>query len=217
MITSQNRLTRSVGYCLVLLLVLGACSRQSSRDTRPPNQTPSPPASPLATSSPAAAGDQPPPRFEATACNESSGGEEGVLVHLTGVRVSPHDGFDRVTFEFQDPQEPGGRAGIPRFQIRTVKPPLAQDGSGDPLEVQGKSFLSVVFHGATGVKMVGESPQPTYRGPKELRPGLRTLTEVQQAGDFEATLSWFLGLSRATCWRTIELRDPLRVAIDLRH
>jgi hypothetical protein len=38
-----------------------------------------------------------------------------------------------------------------------------------------------------------------------------------QSGDFEATLSWIMGLSRPTCWRVQELHNPDRLVIDFHH
>ncbi len=56
-----------------------------------------------------------------------------------------------------------------------------------------------------------------YDGPDRLRPGFDVLVEAARAGDFEATLSWYLGLSRRACWSVRELHDPDRVVIDLPH
>jgi hypothetical protein len=146
-------------------------------------------------------------------CTPETGGESGVYTNLLDVRVGSHAGYDRITFEFRAPRpNPGGKAGIPRYQIRAARPPFTHDGSGEPLAVSGNAFVDLVFHGATGVDL---EYQPTYHGPAVLRPRFDILREAVRSGDFEATLGWVLGLERQTCWDVLELHDPDRVVIDL--
>jgi hypothetical protein len=156
----------------------------------------------------------PTPTAATTACPSATGGE-ATFVHLTDVRVGTHSGFDRVTFEFA--AAPDAPPKIPQYEIHLASPPIVEDGSGNPIEVEGNHFAQVIFHGATGYDLSSETPKPTYTGPRELKPRFTVLTEVQQNGDFEATLSWALGLSRSSCWKVVELSDPLRVVIDLPH
>lgn len=148
-------------------------------------------------------------------CAAQSGGEDGVFTNLTDVRVGAHRGFDRIVFEFAAPEpNPGGKAGIPFYEIRQAKPPFTQDPSGMPVEVFGEAFVHLVMHGTAGYDFDGN---PTYPGPRVLTPGFGTLAQVAQAGDFEATMSWVLGLSRSTCWQVLELRNPDRLVIDFHH
>ncbi len=139
---------------------------------------------------------------------------------LTDVRVGTHPGFDRITFEFVPPERPPpvpAPAGmLPRYEISRVQS-LTRDGSGERMQVAGTGLFRVVFHGATGVTTSGERVERTYTGPTEFRPNFRQLAELEQAGDFEATLSWGFGLRRSGCPRVVELKDPLRLAIDLPH
>ena len=148
-------------------------------------------------------------------CAPETGGEEGVYTNLTHVRVGAHNGYDRIVFEFAAPSpDPGGKAGIPHFEIRTAKPPFTEDPSDRPIEVFGDAFASIVFQGASGYDFEGN---PTYDGPRRLTPGFGTLAQVVEGGDFEATLTWVLGLSRPTCWQIQELHNPDRVVIDFHH
>lgn len=148
-------------------------------------------------------------------CEPQSGGEDGVFMNLTDVRVGAHDGYDRIVFEFDAPKpNPAGNGGIPFYEIRQAKPPFTQDASGLPLEVVGDSFVQIVMQGATGYDFDGN---PTYGGSQTLTPGFGTLAQAVQAGDFEATLSWVLGLSRPTCWQVQELHHPERLVIDFHH
>jgi hypothetical protein len=148
-------------------------------------------------------------------CAPQTGGEEGVYTNLTGVRVGAHNGFDRVVFEFEAPSpNPGGKSGIPHYEIKTAKPPFSEDPSDRPIDVSGDAFARIVFQGASGYDFDGNA---TYEGPRRLTPGFGTLTELVEGGDFEATQTWILGLSRPTCWQIQELHNPDRVVIDFHH
>ena len=148
-------------------------------------------------------------------CPRQTGGEEGVYMNLVDVRVGAHNGYDRVVFEFDEPDpNPAGNGGIPYFQSKTATPPFTEDPSDLPVEVEGEAFARIVFQGASGYDFDGNA---TYDGPRRLTPGFGTLTDVVESGDFEATMTWTLGLSRTTCWEIQELSNPTRLVIDFHH
>lgn len=188
---------------LILLLVGGACGR---------NDDPSVPV-PRSAASSASQDSQVSP--EPGSCEKVKGGateEADTHAFLRDVRASNRGTSDRIVFEFSPPAslEPA----IPRFEIEEVKPPLTQDPSDEPMQVEGLRFFRVIFFGGTGVD---ETYTATYRGPKEMRLGLPMLKEAEQQGDFEATLSWVMGLGQLRCPQITELRDPPRLAIDFGH
>jgi hypothetical protein len=153
----------------------------------------------------------PPP----ASCSPQVGGEDGVYMNLKDVRVGAHNGFDRIVFEFQEPNpNPAGNGGIPRYEIRQAKPPFSEDPSDTPIDVDGDAFVRIVFQGASGYDFDGNA---TYDGPRRLTPGFGTLAQVVEGGDFEATMTWILGLSRPTCWQIQELHNPERLVIDFHH
>jgi hypothetical protein len=178
----------------------------------PPMETTTAETTTAETSSPPPA---PAPPSAPKACAPTRGGEDGIYTNLVAVRIGTHEDFDRITFEFKPPSpNPGGKGGIPRYEIRTAKPPHYEDPSGRSLEVNGKVFARIVFHGAAGYDFNGNA---TYTGPRTLRAGFEVLTEAVEAGDFEATLSWILGMRQQACWDAREFHDPDRVAIDIPH
>jgi hypothetical protein len=148
-------------------------------------------------------------------CEPQSGGEDGVFMNLADVRVGAHNGYDRIVFEFTEPKpNPAGNGGIPHYEVRSAKPPFTQDPSDMPLDVYGDAFVQLVVQGATGYDFDGN---PTYGGSRVITPGFGTLAQAAQSGDFEATLSWIMGLSRPTCWQVQELHNPDRLVIDFHH
>lgn len=151
------------------------------------------------------------PPGQTQACPRTTGGDDS-SVFLSDVRVGAHDGFDRVTFEFR-PTAQGTK--VPKFEIDSATPPFSEDASGKPISVDGIVFARIIFHGASGYDI--ERATPTYTGPKEIKPGGEVLVEVQETGDFEATLSWVFGLTRRSCWKTDELSDPMRFVVDFPH
>ncbi|MGH9167607.1 MAG: AMIN-like domain-containing (lipo)protein [Acidimicrobiia bacterium] len=154
----------------------------------------------------------------AVQCPSASGGGDYVA-NLVDVRVGTHEGFDRVVFELAPSAEGPQYFGIPRYEIGPATPPIIEDPSGEPVAVDGSSFAWIGFHGASGVEFTNEDPgyYLTYTGPRELKPGFEVLAEAQQTGDFERTLFWAFGLTRASCWQVLELDDPLRLVIDFPH
>lgn len=153
-------------------------------------------------------------RSEPKSCEPVRGGTEAKIAQLVDVRVGTHEGYDRVTFEFAPPSD-GKHFGLPPYELHRATPPLREDGSGDPVSLDGSHFAGVVFHGAAGYDFIEDGP--TYTGPRDFRRDFKTLAETRQMGDYEATLSWAFGLNSASCWKVHVLQNPLRVAIDFPH
>jgi hypothetical protein len=138
---------------------------------------------------------------------ESAEAEAGMTL-LVDVRTGRHEGFDRITFEFDGP--------LPGYLVEYVEPPITEDGSGDTVEIAGDAFLSMRFEPASGFDM--EAGEASYTGPKVV-PGNGTsvLDEVVRTGDFEAVLTWVAGLSDRVDFRVTTLPDPSRVVVDVRN
>jgi hypothetical protein len=121
---------------------------------------------------------------------------------LTDVRAGRHTGFDRVVFEF--------RGAVPEHRIGYV-PQLVQDGSGKPVSVAGTADLEVVFHGANAHEDDGT---PTI-SPRRFSTGLPAVKEIAQIGDFEAVVTYGIGVDRKRPIKVSTLSNPSRLVIDV--
>ncbi len=122
---------------------------------------------------------------------------------LADVRVASHGTTDRIVFEFAGPD-------VPAFDIEPARPPFVADGSGLPVAVPGAEFLRVHLPFATGMS--------TYAGPSSFAapasPG-GTLASLVRTGDYEAVMTWVVGLRSPACYRVEILGGPTRIVIDL--
>jgi hypothetical protein len=126
--------------------------------------------------------------------------------YLTTVRTGQHAGYDRVVFQFS--------GGLPAVTAERVKAVYA-DPKGTKIALPGRSYLHVVFRGASA-----NCPQPAHRtwtGPAVLTPGYPQLLAVKAAGDFEGYLSFGLGLTARGPYHVSTLTGPDRVVIDVSH
>jgi hypothetical protein len=93
---------------------------------------------------------------------------------LRDVRVGAHDGFDRVVFEFEST--------VPGYAVRYIDRPVTEDASGREVAVAGDAVLGVRFEPAHGGDLT------RVAGPRG------AVNEVVRTGDFEAVLSWAIGV-----------------------
>jgi hypothetical protein len=121
---------------------------------------------------------------------------------LVDVRTGRHPGFDRVVFEF--------RGGLPDHRIAYVDQ-LVEDGSGRPVSVAGAADLQVVFQGADAHR--GDGTPSVAR--RRFSPGLAAVKEVAQVGDFEAVVTYGIGLDRRRPITVSTLSGPSRLVIDV--
>jgi hypothetical protein len=127
----------------------------------------------------------------------------GTIPRLMAVRAASHPAYDRIVFEFEG-ETPG-------YRVEYVDQ-VTQDGSGDPVPLQGRAFLSVILTPAT---MHDQQGKVTYRGQETLTPGLPTLGQARLAGDFEGQVSWGLGLADTVGFKVTTFGQPPRIVIDL--
>jgi hypothetical protein len=127
---------------------------------------------------------------------------------LTAVRVAGQDGFDRVVWEFEGP--------VPACTVRSVPPPIKADPSDQVVAVAGTAFVQLTCQSASGVDLSADPYRETYTGADRVSAGdTEVVTEAVLTGDFEAVLTWTVGLQQASPFRVSTLTGPSRVILDV--
>ena len=205
-----------------LLLVLVACS-----DDDPPSPTSTPPGevtmapSPNAVTStpsgpsPTAAATVPP--VDGTVFPQNPGSTDPTTIKsnpdpvtqaatLVDVRVGAHPesgGWDRIVFEFKDVRP----AGLIEYMDEA-----ASCGSGNTVTLPGEAILAVRFD-ATNAH--DDNGQLTIDATVVSGPGNIILKSVSTC-DFEAVVSWAIGLKSKKNYKVSLLENPTRVVIDVK-
>jgi hypothetical protein len=132
--------------------------------------------------------------------------------YLTAVEPESDDCVDRVTFEFRDE---GRHPGF-RVQYLPASQAQVQDGSGAHVPVAGSAFLVVRMEPAATAEAKGDQLHFTYTGPRRIRvDDGRHLREVVKTGDFEAAVTWVLGLSERRPFSADASSSPSRVVVEI--
>jgi hypothetical protein len=121
------------------------------------------------------------------------------------MRTATHDGFDRVVFDLQPD--------IPGYHVEYVDRPTYTCGSGEALFLEGEAWLLIRLQPAQAHTDAGEATIAQRRRTLDL-PVIR---EAAMTCDFEADVSWVFGLTAPGGYRVSELRNPVRLAIDVRN
>lgn len=125
---------------------------------------------------------------------------------LRAVRAARNEGWDRVVFEFDG-------ASVPGYRVEYVDRPVRKCGSGDATEVAGQGWLEVRI---TPAQAHTDAGQATIAD-RERRLALPVLKELEQTCDFEADVTWVLGVASPNRYRVQELTGPARLVVDVRH
>lgn len=125
---------------------------------------------------------------------------------MADVRVGQHTGYDRVVFEFK-------WGPMPSYHIEYIDKPAYSCGSGEAIWLEGDGWLSVHFSAAQAYDDQGRSTvNERVRQVKFL-----IIQEVQNTCDFEGEVTWVLGVSSPNAYRVLELKQPTRLVIDIKH
>lgn len=185
-------------------LVLAGCSSGDDDDPPPTTTTTT---TTEATTSTTAATTTPTTAFEGTTAPVTIPLDTAQTMLLTAVTVEHEDGVDRVTFAFRG-------EGVPLVDARYVDEVRA-DGSGDTVEVEGSAYLQIRMEPASTADLSGEEVERTYTGPDRVRGDTTAITEVVRTGDFEANLTWVIGLDAGTEYRVDATASPATVVVEL--
>lgn len=213
----------------LLALLLAGCAPEDA--DAPAHGTPAPPADPATPSAPggpppvgpadstAAAdsltiGDPPtrvpgplraPPTEWTTRTVEVERAVEGVAVHRS-FRAAAHEEYDRLVFAFEG-------ATLPGYHVEYVDRPAHACGSGEAVYLDGEGWLAVTFRPAQAHDDGGRATVAERRP----RLDLPLAREAALTCDFEADVTWVVGLASPNPFRVDELADPPRLVVDVRR
>ena len=145
-----------------------------------------------------------------TTVEGAASGQETAL--LERIALGRHEGYDRVVFQFKNQ--------LPGYRVSYVQPPLKEDGSGNPVSVAGNAIVLVRMEPASGFDLNTGEGVMVYKGPKRIEGSSAGTSVVQQlvrSGDFEAVLSWAIGLSDKVDFRVTTATSPARLIVDFRN
>ena len=133
----------------------------------------------------------------------------GETAFLTDVRLGRHEGFERLVFEFDE--------AAPEYRIEYTDGPVTESPSGNEIEVEGDTYLSVTMSPATSFDRSEDTPEETYEGPDRLgSDDTLAIEEIVRTEDFENVTSWVVGMDDALPFGAIILDNPFRLVIDIR-
>ena len=123
----------------------------------------------------------------------------GGTATLTAVRVADQGAVDRVVFEFTDR--------VPGYAVRYVSRPIREDGSGNPVTVEGDAVLEVRMEPARGPSFTPATAR--------VKQATSTVTEAVRTGDFEAVVHWVIGVRQQQPFTVTTLDGPPRLMIEI--
>ena len=187
-------MTRSALAVVLLVLLLAGCGGDSNSSEG--SQTPTTACEPL----------------NGATLNKKRSPPQRETVFLDDVEVEIEDCVERVTFKLKESE-----AG-PGYDVSYQPPEVAkiQDGSGDPVAIAGADFLVVRMFPAMTAEIDGEDVNQTYTGPRNIPAPVeaRMIREVAQTGDFEAQVTWAIGLDNKHPYTVTASNDELVVEIS---
>jgi hypothetical protein len=129
--------------------------------------------------------------------------QHGVQTQV-GILAGKHAGYERVVFEFAD--------SVPGYHLEYIDKPVRDCGAGHVRPVAGEGWLEVRLEPA---RAHDDSGHPTI-AEREFKPRLDLVLELERTCDFEAVVTWVIGLASPNRFRVLELSDPPRLVVDIR-
>jgi hypothetical protein len=130
---------------------------------------------------------------------------EGTAAVLRAIRTSHSAAYDRVVFEFT------GTA--PGYRVE-YRPRITEDPSDRTVPLAGHAYLNVALHGAT-LDNAFQGGHERYSGSTRIPAAYPQLRDVACSGDFEAVLSFGLGVDHRAGFRVLTLSGPTRIVVDV--
>jgi len=130
---------------------------------------------------------------------------------LSAVHADSEICADRLIFDFK--QANGAHPGY-AIEYKPADEAQTEDASGNHIPIAGRAFLVVRFEPAATADTSGGTLDRTYTGPRTISPeGMHWVRQVSKTGDFEAVLTWAIGLSEKRAFKVTGA--PSRLTIEL--
>ena len=130
---------------------------------------------------------------------------KGVAI-MSDIRTARHGNYDRIVFEFLSPD-------MPTYHIQYIDKPVRSCGSGDVVPLSGDGWLEVRFTDAQAHAPEGDA---TIKE-RQRSPNLPVVKDLKITCDFEGEVTWAAGVTSPNRYRVIELKNPTRLAVDIKH
>jgi len=194
---------------VTLVVAFAGCGDSGDEQAGPATRTTSPATTTVTTDETTTASDP----MEGAATTPVSADPEATETALVKrVALGHHEGYDRVVFEFTN--------GLPGYRVEYVQPPLKEDGSGNVVPLDGNAFVEVRMEPASGFDLTTNEGELVYKGPRRIdgtSAGTSVIRELARTGDFEAVLSWAIGLTDRAPFRVTTAQSPARLIVDFRN
>jgi hypothetical protein len=193
---------------IALISIFSGCgSSTSEKNGLTIADSPMPAYSPVPEKTAPPAETQSAPGFDGTAGKtEKKNSKISAVAVMSDVRSARHEGYDRVVFEFDGSE-------LPTYHIEYIDKPVRGCGSGDVVPFAGDGWLEVRFSDSQAHTPEG---QPTIKD-RSRSPNLPIVKDLKITCDFEAEVTWVMGVSSPNRYRVIELSNPTRLVIDIKH
>jgi hypothetical protein len=149
--------------------------------------------------------------FGAGTAPQASSTKPSDTIFLSALHVDAEACGDRIIFDFER-----AKGAPPGYSIE-YKPAAAaqtEDASGNHIPIAGQAFLVVRFEPAATADTSGGTLDRTYTGPRTIVPaGMHWVRQVSKTGDFEAVLTWAIGLSEKRAFKVTS--EPARLTVEL--
>jgi hypothetical protein len=132
--------------------------------------------------------------------NRDPTGTGSPVTEVEEVSTMEGRGFDRVIFHFAEGEFPG-------YQLSWAEGAPSECASGAAVTVSGERFLRVRLHPVTA----------TDRAMNASEPGFENLSALAPTCAGEGEVEWHLGVRRHAQVRVLEMREPRRLVVDVRH
>lgn len=185
-----------------VLLTAGCCTTRHDNGKGPGPVVNHPPQSPALCILKDDDGHAIPADFSGTLGSTHQGHAANHVNEIQNVQSACCQNFDRLVFAVDGIHEP-------TYTIQYAQSPFSDCGSGNPHSVPGNAWLTI--------KMTPAQGHGTVTLPRDTSYDCANLRHLSITCDFESDLTFVIGLNAKKPYRVIELQNPTRLVVDIKH